>query len=208
MSIVPEGLKLVIIGVILTAGGWITAFWFKWVGIPIFVLAFIFTCFSLYFFRDPDRDRAFVPGEIACPADGTVLSVKSEGNPDITVVRIFLSIFNVHLQRSPIDGKILSSEFIKGQFAVAYKPAASVNQRNKIKILAADGKIIEVEQITGAIARRIASYVKKDQEVKAGDKIGMIYFGSQVAVYLPSTVKVLVEVGEKVEAGETTLAMW
>jgi phosphatidylserine decarboxylase len=208
MSIVPVGFKLVIIGVILATSGWITAFWFKWVGLPIFILAFLFTCFSLYFFRDPERDRTFSPGEIACPADGTVLSVGPEGNADITVVRIFLSIFNVHLQRSPIDGKILSSEFIKGKFAVAYKPEASVNQRNKIKIVAADGKIIEVEQITGAIARRIASYVKKDQEVKAGEKIGMIYFGSQVALYLPSSVKVLVKSGDKVQAGETTIALW
>ncbi len=209
MSIVPEGLKLIIIGYAIAAIGAVVAVWFsRWLGIPIFILAFLLTTFSLYFFRDPERDRTFSPGEIACPGDGTVLSVGAEGNPDITVIRIFLSIFNVHLQRSPIDGKILSSEFTKGTFAVAYKPEASVNQRNKIKIVAADGKIIEVEQITGAIARRIACYVKKDQEVKAGEKIGMIYFGSQVALYLPSSVKVLVKVGEKVEAGETTIAMW
>ncbi|MBU2530957.1 MAG: phosphatidylserine decarboxylase [Elusimicrobia bacterium] len=208
MPIVPEGLKLVIISYIIAAIGGIVAVWSKWVGIPIFILAFLFAGFSLYFFRDPERDKVFAPGEIACPADGTVLSVRSEDNPDVTVVRIFLSVFNVHLQRSPIDGKILSSEFTKGNFAVAYKPEAAVNQRNKIKIAFADGKVIEVEQITGAIARRIASYVKKDQEVKAGEKIGMIYFGSQVALYLPKSVKVLVEVGEKVTAGETTIALW
>ena len=208
MSIVPEGFKLILIGCAVVAVGGVSAIWSKWLGVPLFVLGFLFTCFSLYFFRDPVRNKTFAPGDIACPADGTVLSVGSEGNPDITVIRIFLSIFNVHLQRSPIAGKVLSSEFIKGKFAVAYKPAASVNQRNKIKIAAADGKVIEVEQITGAIARRIASYVKADQEVKAGEKIGMIYFGSQVALYLPSSVKVLVKPEEKVQAGETTIAVW
>ncbi|MEA3307658.1 MAG: phosphatidylserine decarboxylase [Elusimicrobiota bacterium] len=208
MSIVPEGFKLVLIGCALAAAGGLTAIWSKNFGVPIFILAILFTCFSLYFFRDPERNKTFAAGEIACPADGTVLSVTSEGDPDITVVRIFLSIFNVHLQRSPIDGKIVSNEFIKGEFAVAFKPEASVNQRNKIKIISKDGKIIEVEQITGAIARRIASYVKAGQDVKAGDKIGMIYFGSQVALYLPKSVKVSVKVGDKVQAGETTIAMW
>ncbi|MCG2726107.1 MAG: phosphatidylserine decarboxylase [Elusimicrobia bacterium] len=207
MSIVPEGVKLILIGCGIIAISGIVSIWSKWLGVPIFIFAFLFTGFSFYFFRDPERDKSFAPGQIACPADGTVLSVKSEGNPDITVIRIFLSIFNVHLQRSPINGKILDTEFTKGNFAIAYKPEASVNQRKKIRIAADDGKVIEVEQITGSIARRIACYVKKDQKVKAGEKIGMIYFGSQVALYLPSSVNVLVKPGEKVQAGETTIAL-
>ena len=208
MSIVPEGSRLILIGCAIVAVGGLAAIWSKWLGVPIFILGFLFTIFSVYFFRDPERNKTFSPGEIACPADGTVLSVKSEGNPDITVIRIFLSIFDVHLQRSPIDGKILDTEFTKGKFAIAYKPEASVNQRNKIKMISGDGKAIEIEQITGSIARRIACYVKNGQEVKAGEKIGMIYFGSQVALYLPSSVKVLVKPGEKVRAGETVIAAW
>ena len=100
MSIVPEGFKLILIGCALAAAGGLTAIWSKNFGVPIFILAVLFTCFSLYFFRDPERNKTFSPSEIACPADGTVLSVKSEGNPDITVVRIFLSIFNIYFEET------------------------------------------------------------------------------------------------------------
>ncbi|HBB66849.1 MAG: hypothetical protein A2X28_06925 [Elusimicrobia bacterium GWA2_56_46] len=208
MGIVPEGVKLIWIGAAAAVVGGVASFWLKWLGVPVLALGVFFAVFSAYFFRDPDRDKIFAPGEIVCPADGKVLSVRTEDDPNVTVVRIFLSVFNVHLQRSPMEGKVESVTYTKGKFAIAYKPEASENERNLIKITGANGRFAHVEQLTGSIARRIVAYVKAGEEVKAGAKIGMIYFGSQVAVYLPKDVRVLVKPGDKVRGAETILGLW
>ncbi|MFA6434313.1 MAG: phosphatidylserine decarboxylase [Elusimicrobiales bacterium] len=208
MGIVPEGIKLICIGAAAAAAGAAVSFWSKWLGVPVLALGVFFALFSAYFFRDPDRKKVFAPGEIICPADGTVLSVRTEDDPNVTVVRIFLSIFNVHLQRAPMAGKVESVVFTRGKFAIAYKPEASSNERNLIKITDGTGRFAHVEQLTGSIARRIISYVRPGDEVKAADKIGMIYFGSQVALYLPGTARVLVKPGDKVYGAETILGLW
>ncbi len=204
----PEGIKLMTGGGAATVLGFLLCFWSKWAGVPLLCLGALFTLFSAYFFRDPNREKVFAPAEIACPADGTVLSVGPEDNPEMVVVRIFLSVFNVHVQRSPLDGRVEKVEYYKGKFAVAYKPEAKENARNLITIIGEEGRFAHVEQITGAIARRIASYVKAGDSVKISDRIGMIYFGSQVAVYLPKKTRVLVKPGEKVYGSETVLGLW
>ncbi len=208
MGFAPEGIKLIAGGAIAAAVGGMLAVWSRPLGLPLFFLGLAFAAFSAYFFRDPERDKVFAPGEIACPADGTVLAVKNEGTPGITVVRIFLSVLNVHVQRAPMEGKITRSKYTKGSFAIAYKPEAARNERNLTRIDGEYGRFIEVEQITGSIARRIASYVKEGDTVRQGERIGMIYFGSQVAVYLPDTARVLVKPGDKVQGAETALALW
>jgi phosphatidylserine decarboxylase len=208
MGLAPEGWKLVYIGLAAALVGCVVFFWMKWVGIPLLILGVFFALFSAFFFRDPTRDKDFAPGEIVCPADGTVLSVKTESDPDVIVVRIFLSIFNVHIQRSPLEGKVESVTYTKGRFHIAYKPEAADNERNLIKIKGENGRFVNVEQITGSIARRIVAYVKAGDEVKAGGKIGMIYFGSQVAVYLPKDSRILVNVGDKVYGAESILGHW
>lgn len=204
----PEGIKLMTGGAAGAALGFLLCFWSRLIGLPLLFLGALFTLFSAYFFRDPDRGRVFAPAEIACPADGTVLSVGVEQAPDLIVVRIFLSIFNVHVQRSPMDGKVEKVEYYKGKFAVAYKPEAKENARNLISIAGEQGRFAHVEQITGAIARRIASYVKPGDNVRISDRIGMIYFGSQVAVYLPKGTRILVAPGEKVRGADTVLGLW
>ncbi len=208
MGIVPEGIKLIFIGAAVAVAGGLASFWLKWLGIPVLAIGVFFALFSAYFFRDPDRDKVFAPGEIVCPADGTVLSVRTEDDPGVTVVRIFLSVFNVHLQRSPMEGKVESVTYTKGKFAIAYKPEASKNERNLIKITGENGRFAHVEQLTGSIARRIVAYVKPGDSVKAADRIGMIYFGSQVAVYLPKDTRILVKTGDKVYGAETILGLW
>ena len=208
MGIAPDGIKLIIIGAAATLLGGVIYYWVGWAGAPLLVLGSLFTLFSLYFFRDPSRDRIFAPAEIACPADGTVLSVGVEKDPDILVVRIFLSVFNVHLQRSPMDGKVAGVTYTRGKFAVAYKPEASENERNMITITGEEGRFVHVEQITGAIARRIVAYVKAGDSVRISDRIGMIYFGSQVAVYLPKDTRILVNAGDKVYGAATILGHW
>jgi phosphatidylserine decarboxylase len=201
-------MKLIGTGAAAAVLGAVVCVWSRWAGVPLIVLGAFFALFSAFFFRDPRRDKVFTPGEIVCPADGTVLSVRTEDAPDVTVVRIFLSVFNVHLQRATMDGKVESVTFMKGKFAIAYKPEAARNERNLIKISDGSGRFAHVEQLTGSIARRIVSYVKPGDAVKAGQKIGMIYFGSQVAVYLPRTARVLVNPGDKVRAAETILGLW
>ncbi|HAH31109.1 MAG TPA: phosphatidylserine decarboxylase family protein [Elusimicrobia bacterium] len=208
MGISPEGVKLIVTGIAVAAAGGVISVWVKWLGVPALVLGFVFSAFSAYFFRDPERDKVFPPGEIACPADGTVMSVGVEDNPDVTVVRIFLSIFNVHIQRAPANAKVESVKYSKGSFAVAYKPEAAKNERNLMRFSDSSGRKFAVEQITGSIARRIACYVREGEEVKTSQKIGMIYFGSQVAVYLPGSARVLVKPGDKVAGGETILGLW
>ncbi len=208
MGFAPEGIKLIAGGIAAAAAGGVLMVWSMALGVPVLFLGLAFAAFSAYFFRDPDRDKVFAPGEVACPADGTVMSVKNEGTPGVTVVRIFLSVLNVHVQRAPMEGRIERTKYTKGRFAIAYKPEAAQNERNLIRITGEYGRFVEVEQITGSIARRIACYVKEGQAIRQGERIGMIYFGSQVAVYLPETARVLVKPGDKVAGAETPLALW
>lgn len=208
MNITSEGIKMVLVGAAIAGAGVLVSAFCRNSGIITAFVGVVFTLFSAFFFRDPERNRKFAADEIACPADGTILTVKSEGDPGVTVVRMFLSIFNVHVQRSPLEGKIEDVRFTPGTFAIANRPEASRNQRNLIRIKGAGGKSADVEQITGSIARRIACWVKPGQEVRAGERIGMIFFGSQVALYLPSTAKVEVKPGDKVRGAETVIGHW
>jgi phosphatidylserine decarboxylase len=211
MGIVSEGIKLIVIGLTVAVVGFILFIslgFLKWLSFLLMVLGLLFSLFTLYFFRDPTRNRIFAPLDIACPADGTVLSVQTENNPNEMVIRIFLSIFNVHLQRSPLDGQVQFVQYTKGNFNIAYKPEALTNERNSIRILGKDGRYAEVEQIAGAIARRIACYVQAELDVKIGQKIGMIYFGSHVALRLPVGTRIFVKPGDKVYAGETVIGLW
>ncbi len=203
MGLMPEGIKLFIVGLTGIAASFFLMSYLKAAGAVMLFLFSVFTLFSLYFFRDPSRNGSFAENEIASPADGRVMSIKEEG--DYLVLRIFLSVFNVHIQRAPLSGQIGRVNFIHGKFMVAYDPMAKENQRNSIEIKTSSGKKIVVEQITGAIARRIACYVKEGDNVSKSQKIGMIYFGSQVALFLPKDAKISVKEGDKVFAGETSL---
>lgn len=177
------------------------AYWIFWLYSAIAV-------FVAFFFRDPVRNTVFADDEIACPADGKVLSIKTEGDDNILVVRIFLSVFNVHIQRATITGKVGEVKYTKGAFAFANNPDADKNERNLIQFTKGE-KFAHMEQITGAIARRIEAWVKPGDEVKAGQKVGVIYFGSQVAVYLPKNkVRVMVKEGQSVQGGLTVLGVW
>ena len=168
--------------------------------------------FCAFFFRIPKRTVQFAEDEIACPADGTILSIKTEDDPNSVVIRIFMSVFNVHVQRAPVHGKVGELFYHKGQFMFADKPeAANQNERNLIQFFyrGDTGRFAHVEQITGAIARRIECWVKPGQDIDQGHLIGLIRFGSQVAVYLPKDrVRIVVKEGQKVEGGNTVLALW
>jgi phosphatidylserine decarboxylase len=168
-------------------------------GIPFYVLA----AFCLWFFRDPDRQIPEGPVAVS-PADGKVVSIVKSG--EITRVSIFLNVFDVHVNRSPIAGKITAVDYHRGKFLVASKEEASTeNERNEITV-EGDGVKVKFSQITGLIARRIVCYVKPGETVAKGQRIGYIKFGSRVDMWMGPEWQIDVKAGERVSAGSTVIA--
>lgn len=174
-------------------------------------IAFLGALFCLYFFRDPTRQIPAGDSLILSPADGKILEIVEErkGDSPQWVVRIFLSIFEPHLQRAPIRGKVQSIQYTPGKFLDARNPrAAFENEQNRIEIarLGTGPSPMVVTQVAGLIARRIVCWVQEGQEVQAGERIGIIRFGSQVDLTLPSKVRLRVKAGDHVKAGSSIIA--
>jgi phosphatidylserine decarboxylase len=169
----------------------------------IFVL--LLAVFVAFFFRNPKRQIPQDPGVIVSPADGRVVKIERVGN--VTKLSIFLSIFNVHVNRSPIGGRIEAVEYKKGKFKLAFDHAASVeNERNVIMVAQGDLKIV-FTQIAGLIARRIVCWKRVGDTVDKGELIGLIRFGSRVDVLFPADTEVTVERGARVKGGSTPIGM-
>jgi phosphatidylserine decarboxylase len=169
-------------------------------GIPFYVLA----AFCLYFFRDPDR-TAPTGDAIVAPADGKVVAIK-QLSPTETRISIFLNIFDVHVNRTPIPGRITEVLYRKGKFLVASHEEASVeNEQNTLVVEGARGRVV-CRQIAGLIARRIVCHKKAGDVVAAGERIGYIKFGSRVDILFGPEWRPNVKVGERVSAGTTVLA--
>lgn len=174
------------------------------------VLLLLAAVFSLYFFRDGKRVIPSTP-DILSPGDGRVLEVADvdgEGYGRGRVIRIFLSVLDGHVQRSPVAGKVIQTQYRPGSFLDARDPRAPfVNEANSIEIETARGRVM-VRQIAGLIARRILCWVRPDDRIELGERIGLIRFGSQVDLYLPKDVEIVVKEGQRVRAGETIIARW
>ncbi len=167
---------------------------------PLFILAL----FCLYFFRDPDRTIPDGPVAVS-PADGKVVGIIGDG-AECTRISIFLNIFDVHVNRAPIAGKITNIEYTKGQFLVASREvASSQNERNTFTI-AGDATSVRFAQIAGLIARRIVCYKKPGDAVAKGERVGLIKFGSRVDVFLGPEWDIKVRTGERVSGGSSILA--
>jgi phosphatidylserine decarboxylase len=171
---------------------------------PLFLVAL----FCLYFFRDPDR--TIPDGAVAVsPADGKVVGVVGDG-AECTRISIFLNIFDVHVNRAPIAGKITAIEYTKGQFLVASREIASAqNERNTFTIAgttAGQATCVRFAQIAGLIARRIVCYKKPGDTVAKGERVGLIKFGSRVDVFLGPEWDIQVRTGERVAGGSSILA--
>lgn len=191
---------LVLILVLLPFGLW-------WIGALVLGLA----AFTLNFFRDPVRVVPADPGAIVSPADGTVVAIEDLDETEhyrgpCRRISIFLSVFNVHVNRSPYDGQTTQVLYKEGRYMNAMSAESSkVNESNAIWMDSAEGPIT-VRQISGAIARRIVSLPKAGERVVRGQKIGMIKFGSRTELYLPAGTKVCVELKDKVRGAATIVA--
>ena len=173
---------------------------------PLFLLAL----FCLYFFRDPDRVIPEGPVAVS-PADGKVVGVIGGGDgAECTRVSIFLNVFDVHVNRAPIAGKITNVEYTKGQFLVASREmASSQNERNTVTIagtIAGDSTCVRFAQIAGLIARRIVFTKKPGDTVARGERVGLIKFGSRVDVFLGPEWELKVQPGERVSGGSSIIA--
>ena len=166
--------------------------------------------FFAYFFRDPERIIPTAPGLVVSPADGrVVIAGPSDGRwsppGQWQQVTIFLSPMDVHMNRTPVGGRVTRIEYRPGKFLPAYKEDASENELNEIWI-DHDGEPVVVRQIVGVLARRVVCRVEEGQSLERGERIGLMKFGSRMDVFLPIRAQLLVQVGQTVVAGETVLA--
>jgi len=178
----------------------------KWVAAVFVFLAF----FILHFFRDPERTVPADPAAVVSPADGRVVEIVDEAfnGKSGRRISIFLSIWDVHVNRSPVAGRIRRIEYRPGRFYAALRRRASVeNEQNVIQLSAPQGEIM-FKQIAGWIARRVLCWKSEGERVALGERVGMIRFGSRVDVWLPAEAEILVRRGQHVAGGASVLARW
>lgn len=189
-----------VVGILLLATGWI------WAAAALIGLA-LFVC---YFFRDPQRAIPSDVDVIVSPADGKVVEVVDEllDSQMGHRISIFLSIFNVHVQRSPVAARVADVVYQPGKFYAAFRSDASVeNEQNIIYLHAPRGTVV-FKQIAGAIARRVICWKTEGENVAIGEHVGLIRFGSRVDVWLPMDTELQVKRGDTVKGGESILARW
>jgi phosphatidylserine decarboxylase len=202
------GWPFIAIFALITSGLW---YWYFQAGL----VGCILTLWCVYFFRDPERITPTREGLVICPADGVVQSVVMAippaelelGSMPRLRIAVFMNVFNVHVNRAPITGKITAKGYRPGKFLNASLDKASIdNERMSLKITGEDGTEIGFVQIAGLIARRILCQVSEGDTLRAGQRFGLIRFGSRVDIYLPNGVESLVSVGQTTIAAETVLA--
>ncbi|MEN6623353.1 MAG: phosphatidylserine decarboxylase family protein [Smithella sp.] len=203
--IAREGYPFIILFLIITI--FIAFLGISW----LFVFSTFILLFTVWFFRNPERNFREEEKVVISPADGKVIKVENvEMNGDITgkfkKISIFMNVFNVHVNRVPYSGKIEAIKYHQGKFVSAnLDKASSDNERNAILIHTDDNCSIWVVQIAGLIARRIVCWVKVGEMVEKGERFGLIRFGSRVDIYLPESSRTVVQIGQKVKSGETYL---
>ena len=203
--IVKEGIPLIIP----PGAAAIIAFFagFVWIA----VLLFLLTLFVVWFFRNPERTLPENPFQLISPADGKVIrieeaSIDDHSDRSFLKISIFMNVFNVHVNRIPCSGQIVSIRYTPGKFLSAnLDKASALNEKNTVLIRTDDGREIMIVQIAGLIARRIVCWMKEGMKVKKGERFGLIRFGSRVEVFLPLGSTLQVKTGDKVRAGETPI---
>ncbi|MBX7206476.1 MAG: phosphatidylserine decarboxylase family protein [Bacteroidia bacterium] len=186
----------------------------EWISQAVLFISTVFLVIILQFFRNPPRNTQKNDAHIIAPADGKVVVIEEVEEPEFfkgkrLQVSIFMSPFNVHVNRNPVSGTVKYFKYHPGKYLVAWHPKSSTeNERTTTVIEHKSGKQVLFRQIAGALAKRICWYVEQGQQVQQGGEMGFIKFGSRVDVYLPLDAKVQVTLNQKVSGGETVLAGW
>ncbi len=176
------------------------------------ILPLVLLGFTISFFRDPEATVPSDPGVIVAPATGKIVEIKTVNEPhflkgEATMVAIFLSVFDVHVQRAPMGGEVRFVQYNPGEFLDARNPNASLQNENRIVgIESADGFRVTVRQISGLIARRIVGWADEGAPLAKGERFGMIRFGSRVELFLPPGTEIAAKVGDYAKGGETIIA--
>lgn len=184
--------------------------WFRYW--PAAAAAGVLGVLVLLFFRDPQRSFEGDPQAILAPADGVIVSVdpiqdEEVGSGEYLRIVTFLSVFDVHIQRTPVSGEVIHSSLTSGRKEAAFKKGLDkINERHLTVIRRPDGDRIGIRQIVGLLARRIVCYLEPGQSVARGDYLGLIKFGSRVDLLVPASYEVLVEKGDRMRNGETVMA--
>ena len=175
---------------------------------PLFLIFLILLIFTFYFFRDPERVVPLGDDILVSPADGLITNISEykEGKKSYTKVSIFLSVFNVHIQRLPVSGQITKIDYIEGKFINATLDKASEENERLRLTLKSGSNVIYITQIAGLIARRIICYLKTNERVNQGERYGIIKFGSRVDIEFPSSYNLMVNIGQQCIGGETIIA--
>jgi len=216
MSIHKEGYKILIAGfVILLIINVLVGIFMadktlaKWL---VLVFSLALYVFILFFFRLPERDLEPDQGLVYAPADGKVVVIEEAEEKEYfremrLQVSIFMSPFNMHSNRYPVSGHVKYIRYCHGKYIVAWHPKSSeLNERSSIVIETADGTEILIRQIAGAVARRIVTYAKENQEVRQGDELGFIKFGSRVDIFLPLGTEIEIPILQQVKANKSIIA--
>ena len=186
-----------------------------WAWEPLGWLGVVATAWCAYFFRDPERVTPLKAGLVISPADGRISAIEQVVPPPelelpreaVTRISVFMNVFDVHVNRAPVEGRIKRLSYVPGLFLNADLDKASAdNERQALTLEMADGRHLGVVQIAGLIARRIVKFVDEGDQLFAGQRFGLIRFGSRVDVYLPQGACAIVSIGQRAIAGETVLA--
>ena len=198
----PFIIPLVIVTVLLFAFGWKSTA----------LVSLVLTLFVLFFFRDPERTVPEGKGMVVSPADGKVIVIKDIYEPvylkqEVKQISIFLSVFNVHVNRAPIGGAVEVVKYNPGKFHVASVDKASLDNEQTSMVIAAGKDKILVKQIAGLIARRIVCYARPGDTIKTGERYGLIRFGSRVDIFLPKTAEIRVKLGDRVRGAQDVIGV-
>jgi phosphatidylserine decarboxylase len=177
-----------------------------WLTGSVIVLGVILAGAVLAFFRDPERPIPTDPQLVLSPADGRVTAVES--SPSATTITIFLSVLNVHINRAPVAGSVAAVNYRSGKFLAAYRPEVPVENEASELVVESEHGAVRTWQIAGLIARRIVCRVRPGQRLQAGERFGLIRFGSCTQVQLPPTARPVVQIGDRVRGGTSVIARW
>lgn len=218
MTIHKEGYKIIAFSTILFGVLNILSFYFISFSMPliswlIFLVTFGLLIFVISFFRIPKRTLTIQDNAIIAPADGKVVVIEEvQADEYFTDRRIQVSIFmsplNVHVNRNAVSGEVVYNQYHAGKYLVAWHPKSSTENERHSMVYRKDGKEILVKQIAGALAKRIINYLQKGQQVKQGEEMGFIRFGSRVDLLLPLDAKIHVKIGDRPQGGVTVVATW